>query len=239
MNALRGRSFEFGKVSLPTRTTWWGHLLWVLGAAVLSMVVAAIFAGVLQLPRNLYLLFYFTSIGALLYGYVRWSGVEVWKGIRKHWVWGLLVGAIIGFFTVQTVLIQPASPSPQGAELVFDLVWLGVIYGVVDGLLLSVLPVYATWRAMSLLGWTERWYGKVGVGTVALVASMLVIALYHLGYPEFRGLQVLLVVVGVGVQSLGYLLSRSPLAPVVSHVAMHVAAVLYGIATVSQLPPHY
>jgi hypothetical protein len=40
---------------------------------------------------------------------------------------------------------------------------------------------------------------------------------------------------GVGAQSLGYLLNRSPLAPVISHVA----AVLYGIATVSQLPPHY
>jgi hypothetical protein len=219
-------------------TTWYGHLLWVVGASVLSMAVAAIFAGILELPRNVYLVFYFASVGALLYGYVRWSGVDLWKGIHDHWVWGLLVGAIFGFFTVQTVLIQPSSPTPQGAHLVFDLVWLGLIYGAVDALLLSVLPVYATWRAMSMLGWTEHWYGKVGVGALALVASMFVIGLYHVGYPEFRGPQVLLVVVGVGVQSLGYLLSRSPLAPVVSHVAMHVAAVLYGIATVSQLPPH-
>jgi hypothetical protein len=203
------------------------------------MAVAAIFAGLLQLPRNVYLIFYFVSTGALLYGYVRWSGVELGEGIRRHWAWGLLVGAIVGFFTVQTVLIQPAFPTPRGAELLFDLVWLGLVYGAVDGLLLSVLPVYATWQALSLLGWTERWYGKVGVGALALVASMLVIALYHLGYPEFRGPQVLLVVVGVGAQSLGYLLSRSPLASVTSHVAMHVAAVLYGIANVSQLPPHY
>lgn len=239
MGALRGRSFGIGKLPLPARTTSYGHLLWALGAAVLSMAVAAIFAGMLQLPRNLYLLFYFAFIGALLYGYVRWSGVELWKGIREHWMWGLLVGAIVGFFTVQTVLIQPSSPTPQGAELVFDLVWLGLIYGAFDALLLSVLPVYATWQALSMLGWTQHWYGKVGVGALALVASVFVIALYHLGYPEFRGPQVLLVVVGVGIQSLGYLLSRSPLAPVVSHMAMHVAAVLYGIGTVSQLPPHY
>ena len=65
------------------------------------------------------------------------------------------------------------------------------------------------------------------------------IALYHLGYPEFRGPQVLVIIVGVGAQCLGYLLSCSPLAPVISHIAMHVAAVLYGIASVSQLPPHY
>ena len=68
---------------------------------------------------------------------------------------------------------------------------------------------------------------------------MYVIALYHLGYPECRGPQVLVITFGVAAQSLGYLLSRSPLAPVISHVAMHVAAVLYRISSVSQLPPHY
>jgi hypothetical protein len=29
------------------------------------------------------------------------------------------------------------------------------------------------------------------------------------------------------------------LAPVLSHIAMHVAAVLYGLQSAMQLPPHY
>lgn len=244
MNAGRGGTVEVGRVprrtvSLPSRTTWYGHLLWVLAAAILSMGVAALFAGLLELPRNVYLIFYFAYIGALLYGYVRWSGINLWKAVREHWAWGLVVGALFGYFAVQTVLLQPASPAPQGAELVFNLAWLGLIYGAVDGLLLSVLPVYATWQALSMLGWTEHWYGKVAATLLAIVASMLVVGIYHLGYPEFRGPQVLVIMVGVTAQTLGYVLSRSPLAPVISHVAMHVAAVLYGVATVIQLPPHY
>jgi hypothetical protein len=48
-----------------------------------------------------------------------------------------------------------------------------------------------------------------------------------------------MVIIGVSVQSLAYLLTRSPLTPVIGHIAMHIAAVLYGINSVSQLPPHY
>jgi hypothetical protein len=55
------------------------------------------------------------------------------------------------------------------------------------------------------------------------------------GYPEFRSAYVLAI---VG-QSLFYLLSRSALAPLISHVAMHITAVLVGVHTFSQLPPHY
>lgn len=128
---------------------------------------------------------------------------------------------------------------PQGADLMFNLLWLGLVYGLVDGLLLSVLPIAATWQACTQLGWTERWPGRITAGVLALLASLLVTAAYHLGYPEFQGIAVFSPMFGVGVMSLAYLLSRSPLAPVLSHIAMHVAAVLYGLSTAIQLPPHY
>jgi hypothetical protein len=38
--------------------------------------------------------------------------------------------------------------------------------------------------------------------------------------------------------TLTYLLTGSPVAPIVSHVMMHVAAVMHGMATTMQLPPH-
>jgi hypothetical protein len=62
---------------------------------------------------------------------------------------------------------------------------------------------------------------------------------YHLGYPEFRGPQVRAPMFGVGMMSLGYLLTTNPIAAVLSHAAMHIAAVLRGPATMVQLPPHY
>ena len=116
---------------------------------------------------------------------------------------------------------------------------LGLIYGLVDGLFLTVLPIAATWQAFTLLGWTNRWPGRIGAGILALLASLFVTATYHLGYPEFQSVALFGPLVGVGVMSVAYLLSRSPLAPVLSHIAMHGAAVLFGLATAIQLPPHY
>ena len=45
--------------------------------------------------------------------------------------------------------------------------------------------------------------------------------------------------IGVGTMSLAYLVSGNPLAAVLSHMAMHIAAVLQGADSVIQLPPHY
>jgi hypothetical protein len=39
--------------------------------------------------------------------------------------------------------------------------------------------------------------------------------------------------------SLAYIVTGNPIAAVISHVAMHIAAVLHGVETVMQLPPHY
>ena len=230
-----------GRAARTLPVTWWSHLLWVAGAGILGMAVAALFAGVFQLARPLYLVAYVAVVGAFLYAYVRWSGADLRREFGQHWVWGLVGGAIASFLIVQATLGQPAprSAMPQGGELLFDLAWLGLLYGLVDGLLLSVLPVYATWQALTLLGWTERWPGRIAAGVLALLASVLVIGLYHWGYPEFRSAYVLVIMAGVGMQSLFYLLSRSPLAPLISHVAMHITAVLVGIQTFSQLPPHY
>jgi hypothetical protein len=220
---------------------WWSQLLWVAAAGLLGMGLAALFAGVLQLPRPLYLLFYVAIVGVFLAAYVRWSGADLTKEFVRDWRWGVFGGATAAVLVVQATLMQPAarSPMPQGGALLFDLLWLGLIYGVVDGLLLSVLPIYATRQALALLGWTARWPGRVAAGALALLASLLVIGMYHLGYPEFRSVYVLTIMAGVGLQSLFYLLTRSALAPLISHVAMHITAVLVGLQTFSQLPPHY
>jgi hypothetical protein len=123
--------------------------------------------------------------------------------------------------------------------LAFDVLWLGVVYGVIDALLLSVLPVVATWQAFATMGWTVTWPGKLGVGAAALVASLLVTAAYHVGYVEYQGPEMTGPVLGNGVMSLGMLVTGNPIAAVGSHVAMHTAAVLHGPATAMQLPPHY
>jgi hypothetical protein len=67
----------------------------------------------------------------------------------------------------------------------------------------------------------------------------LVTAAYHFGFPEYRGGGMVGPVIGNTTMTLGYLLTNNPLAAIFSHIAMHVAAVLHGPASVIQLPPHY
>lgn len=218
---------------------WYAYLGWILAAALLGFATSVIFARVLRLPRNLYLLPYVGFSSLFLYAYVKWSGLSVLDLIRYQWIWGLVGAIILGVFTVKNILSQSASARAQGVILAFDIVWSGVIYGLVDALLLSVLPVLATWQAFTLLDWTISLPGKILVGTLGMLASLFVTVAYHLGYPEYRGAGLFGPVIGNTTMTLGYLITNNPLAAVLSHIAMHVAGVLRGPASVVQLPPHY
>ena len=218
---------------------WYAYLGWILATALLGFATSVIFARVLRLPRNLYLLPYVGFSSLFLYAYVKWSGLSVPDFIRHQWIWGLVGAIFLGAFTVKNILSQPASARMQGVALAFDIVWPGVIYGLMDALLLSVLPVLATWQAFTLLDWTISLPGKILVGTLGMLASLFVTVAYHLGYPEYRGAGLFGPVIGNTTMTLGYLITNNPLAAVLSHIAMHVAGVLRGPASVVQLPPHY
>ena len=218
---------------------WYAYLGWIVLAGLLGFAISFIFAGVLQLPRSLYLIPYVGFSSLFFYSFVRWSEIPIGDLLRHHWVWGVIGGILFAVFTVNNVLSQPASARQEGVVLGFDLLWSGVIYGLMDALLLSVLPVVATWQAFSLLNWTGNWPGKIVVGALAIVASLLVTAAVHLGYPEYRGMELVAPSIGNTAMTLGYLLTNNPLTAVLSHIAMHVAGVLHGPASVVQLPPHY
>lgn len=217
---------------------WYAYLAWIIAAALLGFAISFFFARILRLPRNIYLLPYVGLSGLFLYSYVEWSGLSVVDLIQRHWVWGLIGGVLLAFFTVKNILSQPASPRATGLVLGFDLLWSGVIYGLTDALLLSVLPVVAAWQAFSLLNWTVSWPAKILAGVLAVLASLLVTVAYHLGYPEYRGQGLLGPVIGNTTMTLGYLITNNPFAAVLSHIAMHIAGVLRGPASVVQLPPH-
>ena len=222
-----------------TQHPWWGHLGWVLGASIVGFAVPSVFAGGLHVDRAVFVLPYVCVSAVFLYLYVRWSGVDVYRRLRQHWVWSVVGAIVAGTFVVNNVLNQPASATPSGLELVGAILWLGVVYGTTDALLLSVLPLFATWQALSSLGWTHSTYGRIACGALALIASLAVAGAYHLGFPEFRGSSVVSPIIGNGVMSLATLLTMNPIAAVGAHISMHIAAVLHGAETTLQLPPHY
>jgi hypothetical protein len=230
---------EIQKSGKEHARVWWAYALWIAGASVLSFATSAFFAGVLQLPRVLFLVPYVALTLSFLCAYASWSRMNLGRAALHNWAWGLIGAVVVGVFGVNDVLKQPASSAPVGLELVGALLWLGVVYGAVDALLLSILPIMASWQGCSTLGWTDNWPRRVLTGMLAIAASMLVTAAYHLGYPEYQNPHLVGPVVGNSVATMASLLTMSPVAAVFSHVAMHIAAVLHGVETVAQLPPHY
>jgi hypothetical protein len=142
-----------------------------------------------------------------------------------------VVGAILAALSRH----QPASPHPGGWRLAATLAWEAVVYGTAEGLLLSVLPVLITWQAFAAHGWTSGTGKPLVAGTAAMLASLAVIVIHHLGYRGFHSPAVLAtVMVGCGLLSLAYLLTASPLAAVGGHILLHTAANLRG----TELPPY-
>jgi hypothetical protein len=220
-------------------TVWYAYLGWIIAAGVLGFALAFIFAGRLRLPRRIFLVPYVGLSGLFLYSFIQWSGIPFGEMILHNWVWGLIGAVLLSVFLIKNILSQPVSPISKGAALAFDIAWLGILYGLTDALLLSVLPVLATWQAFTLLGWTATLPGKILVAMIAILASLLVTIAYHLGYPEYQGKGVMGPAVGNTTMTLGYLLTTNPLAAMLSHISMHIAGVLHGPASVIQLPPHY
>ena len=208
---------------------------WVIIASVIGFAVPAVFSSLLQLERSLFLIPYVVTIGAFLVYFFRASGLPL-SLFGRRWALGLIGAAVFGFYVVQNVLGQPGSETPVGLELAWALLWFGVVYGLVDALFLNVVPVLI----VGAMGHARSSRTELAFrGLLGIAASAVIAGAYHFGYAEFRGLSLLAPVFGNALLTVSFLLTRSPLAPIGAHIAMHVAGVLHGMETVVQLPPHY
>jgi hypothetical protein len=214
-------------------------LIWILIASMLGFAVAAIFAGWLKLQRNVYLLIYIPLVAALFIAFVILNDLNIKEIFLFNLYWGLLGAFLAGAFVVKNVLSQPSSKRQKGVALISDIIWPGFTYGLIDALLLSVLPILAVRLAITNVSWLNSWLGKILFIVLGLLASFFATTAYHLGYPEFRSKKVIWPNVGNGVLSLAYLLTLNPLAAILPHITMHIVAMMHGPKTTGQVPPHY
>ena len=137
-------------------TVWYAHVGWIVAAGLLGFVITLIFSALLRLSGDIFLIPYIGFTLLFLFAYIRWSGLSIQTLILDNWVWGVIGAGILGIVTIRNVLSQPSSPHSQGFKLAFDLLWSGFLYGLTDGLLLSVFPVIAVWQAFSQSDWTAN-----------------------------------------------------------------------------------
>jgi hypothetical protein len=210
---------------------------WLALAGTVGFAVPAVFSMALGWQRQWFLIPYVGVAGAFLLFYFRRQPIS-FKDFSGHWPAALLGVAVAAFLLMRNIQGQPPSAAPEGAQLLIALLWIGLAYGAVDGMLLNVMPVLAVQRIW--IGETNPSRGqRLARGLLGLAASIFVTVAYHSGYTEFHGPAMLSVIIGNVIITSTYLLTGSPLAAVATHVVMHTAAVLHGMETTLQLPPHY
>jgi len=218
---------------------FWTSVGWVTAACGIGFAISAIFAGRMKLARHRFLVPYVSIAGIFLGGFFILNEINLASIFAERWIWGIAAGGLLSIYLVITVKAQPAARQSEGADLAFDLTWAGLVYGMMDALFLNIMPVIAVWIGTAHFAWSATPAGKIGVSFLALFASLLVTLSYHLGYPEFRNKSVSMVLLGNSLITLAFLLSGNPFGSLISHTAMHLAAVLQGPETTIQLPPHY
>ena len=216
------------------------HLLWAPAGAAVGFGAAFLFGDLLTLPVDVYYLIYFAIVLGFLAFYAKRTELDVGAWASRRLVWGIVLGLLGGLVLMRGVLARPPTARLAGVELWWAIVWRGLVDGAVDGavdgLLLLGFPWLVAWRTFN----AERRgiATKLGAAAVSWASILLVTTAYHLGYGDFRSTKIVQPNLGSAIGSLPTLVSANPVASPLSHVFLHVAAVLHAPETELFLPPH-
>jgi D-alanyl-D-alanine carboxypeptidase len=214
------------------------HWLWLVAGFPFAFAVPFILADTLELDRDLYYGLYVAAVSLFVSGWAWHTGLTR-RDFTRNWRWGVLLGGAGAAITALIVLrTEDATEHPAGVEFIGALAWRGVVYGAADAVLLSVFPILAVFAAFAGTHLRARRSGKVAIGAIALLASVGIAAVYHLGYSDFRSAKLRKPVVGDLVWSAPTLATLSPLGAPIAHIGLHVSAVAHSYDTGTFLPPH-
>ena len=222
------------------------HWAWLAGGFVVAFAVPlflaearSAFGVVFEVNRDLYYGIYTIAVLTLFALWSRSTGYDLVSAVRRRWLLAVGLGlAAAGVMGVMVVRTDDATARPDGIELVGALLWRGIVYGITDGLLLSVFPILVVFAAFAGSRLNEHLAGRVAISVVALLASLSMTAVYHLGYSDFRSDKVAKPLMGDVVWSVPTLVTLNPIGAPIAHAALHTSAVLHSYETDTFLPPH-
>lgn len=211
--------------------------IWVTAVSAMAFVVPLAFSSWLELQHDVYYLVYFATVAAVLAIYVRANDINVTEVVARGWKLSVVLGFLSGAFVTWSVFGRlDGTPHPSGAYFAFEILWRGVVYGIVDALLLSAFPGLIAWELMqrNIAGAGRR--TSYAVLTLALVG--IITATYHAGYKDLQNVAgISQPEIGNIIISLPVMASVNPAGSVLAHVSMHLAAVTHAYESKDRLPP--
>jgi hypothetical protein len=215
------------------------HLAWLVGGIVVSFLVPFVLADTIELQRDLYYGLYMIAVVGLFAGWASDTEQSLREMVRRRWRLALILGIVFAAISVAIALgAEDSTDHPGGWEFVGAILWRGIAYGLADGLLLSAFPIMVVFAALAPSGLRHGRGGTIAVGAIALVASLMITATYHLGYEDFRSGKLRKPLTGDLVWSVPTLVTLNPIGSPIAHMAVHVTAVSHSYETDLFLPPH-
>jgi hypothetical protein len=212
------------------------HLSWFAGLCVVAFLVPYLGVSVLALQHDVFYFVYFAVALALIGSYVRVERVAVADVFRARWRWSLGIGVVMAGFLVFNVFnTSGATGRPYGAYFVFELLWRGLGYGLIDTLLLTVFPCLVAYTLLH--GKVGGLKGRLRFTALALPLVMIVTATYHLGYPQYRQDGLSRPETGNVLISVPAFATANPLGSFVAHASQHIAAVTHAYESRIFNPP--
>ena len=215
------------------------HWAWLAGGFALAFAVPFVLADVLEIDRDLFYGLYAVAVTGLFLTWSRATNYDLLASIKRRWVAAAVLGAAAGgVLAAMVVRTEDATTRPEGLQLAAAVAWRGILYGIADGLLLSVFPILVVFAAFAGTRLNQRVGGKLAIGMVALTASLTMTAVYHAGYSDFRSGKLGKPLTGDLLWSAPTLLTLNPNGAPIAHVGLHTSAVLHSYETDTFLPSH-
>ena len=228
-----------GATTAVARSRLVDQMRWIVGGMSLGFLVPFVFADRLGVQRDVYYGIYGFAVIAFLTAWIRATHQNPMEMIHRKLVAAIVLG--VGFAGIMAIVVlrtADATARPDGLKLFGAILWRGVFYGAIDGLLLSAFPIVAVFAAFAGTDLRARRSGKLAIGALALIASLMMTGVYHLGYEQFRSSDIRSPLTGDVIWSVPTLLSLNPVAAPIAHIGLHVTAVLHSYDTDLFLPPH-
>ena len=211
-------------------------LVWFAVVCLVAFLVPYVGVSVLDLQHDLFYLVYFAVTITVLAAYVRVEQVDVAEIFRQRWRWSLGAGVVLAAFLVFNVFkTSDATARPHGAYFVFELLWRGIGYGVVDTLLLTIFPCFVAYKLLQ--GRVDGLKGKLRLTALMLPLVFVITATYHWGYPQYREDGLNRPETGNVLISVPTFATANPAGSVVAHVSQHLAAVSHAYESRVFNPP--
>ena len=229
---------EAVRPSPPPPTRRRRHWLWILAGFPFAFAVPFVLADTFGLNRDVFYGLYALAVAGFVAAWA-WDTRLTSRDLWRNWRWGLALGALgAAVMSLLVLRTEDATDRPDGLELIAAVFWRGIVYGATDGVLLSVFPILAVFGAFAGTALRRHFAGKVAIGALAMVISIGITSVYHLGYSDFRSERLRKPIVGDTVWSAPTLVTLSPLGAPIAHVGLHTSAVLHSYQTDTFLPPH-